>query len=92
MRPAAKTVGQNISTQFLPTRPALITATDAKFRPEDAATKVSTSEFATNRSEFETQTHTNFDFDFVAVWSKYPYVTIMYRAGHFKDIFPAKVV
>ena len=71
---------------------ALITATDTKFRPEDAATKVSTSEFATNRSEFETQTHTNFDFDFVAVWSKYPYVTIMYRAGHFKDIFPAKVV
>ena len=43
MRPAAKNVGQNISTQFLPTGPALITATDAKFRPEDTATKGSTS-------------------------------------------------
>ena len=47
MRPTAKNVGQNISTQFLPTRSGLITATDAKFRPEDTATKGSNQKIPT---------------------------------------------
>ena len=41
---SGKIVGQNISKQFLPSRPGLITATCAKFQPEDAATKRLTSE------------------------------------------------
>ena len=61
MRPAA---AKNRRTEHfatvLPSRLALITATDAKFRPEDAATKILTSEFADK--------DTNFVLDFVGIW------------------------